>query len=288
MMSALAQSVLNGIMNGALLAVPAVGFTMIFAVLRYPNFAIAAYISTGALAGWVVNAWFGANAFVALATAAAVAGIVGVVVEEAALSRLRPSGALTVAIASIAANLVVENLLRFGFGNDLRGYDLPLRPDFRIWDLRIGPQAIETFILAVVVMAALFLFLRFARLGRAMRAVADNPDLARLKGISPRRIAIVAVFLGSGLAGGGGVLLGLDTAIDPLTGYRVLLSIFAAAVLGGLGSIPGAVAGALAIGLAEEVAMLAIPATYRSAIGFAAILLILTFRPRGLLGERAV
>jgi branched-subunit amino acid ABC-type transport system permease component len=84
------------------------------------------------------------------------------------------------------------------------------------------------------------------------------------------------------------VLLGLDTAIDPLTGYRVLLSVFAAAVLGGLGSIPGAVVGALSIGLAEEVAMLAIPATYRSAIGFAAILLILTFRPRGLLGERAV
>jgi branched-subunit amino acid ABC-type transport system permease component len=261
---------------------------MIFAVLRYPNFAIAAYISTGALAGWVVNAALGANALAALATAFVVAGIVGVIVEEAALARLRPAGALTVAIASIAANLVVENILRFGFGNDLRGYDLPLRPDFRVADLRIGPQAIETFVLAVAVMAALFLFLRFARLGRAMRAVADNPDLARLKGISPRRIAMAAVFLGAGLAGGGGVLLGLDTAIDPLTGYRVLLSVFAAAVLGGLGSVPGAVVGALSIGLAEEIAMLAIPATYRSAIGFAAILLILTFRPRGLLGERAV
>ncbi len=287
MMSAFAQAVLNGIMNGALLAVPAVGFTMIFAVLRYPNFAIAAYISTGALAGWVVNTTIGGGALAALAAAVLTAGIVGVIVEEAALSRLRPSGALTVAIASIAANLVVENILRFAFGNDLRGYDLPLRPDFRFADLRFGPQAIETFLLAAAVMAALFLFLRFARLGRAMRAVADNPDLARLKGISPRRIAMVAVFLGAGLAGGGGVLLGLDTAIDPLTGYRVLLSVFAAAVLGGLGSIPGAVVGALAIGLAEEVAMLAIPATYRSAIGFAAILLILTFRPRGLLGERA-
>jgi branched-subunit amino acid ABC-type transport system permease component len=288
MMSAFAQAVLNGIMNGALLAVPAVGFTMIFAVLRYPNFAIAAYISTGALAGWVANTWLGVGALPALLIAFAAAGLVGVAVEEAALARLRPSGALTVAIASIAANLVVENILRFGFGNDLRGYDLPLRPDFRIAGLRIGPQAVETFLLAAVVMAVLFLFLRFARLGRAMRAVADNPDLARLKGISPRRVAMVAVFLGAGLAGGGGVLLGLDTAIDPLTGYRVLLSVFAAAVLGGLGSIPGAVVGALSIGLAEEVAMLAIPATYRSAIGFAAILLILTFRPRGLLGERAV
>jgi len=120
-----------------------------------------------------------------------------------------------------------------------------------------------------------------------MRAVADNPDLARLKGIDPSRIAAIAVMLGAGLAGAGGVLLGLDTSIDPMTGYRVLLAVFAAAVLGGLGSIPGAVVGALALGLAEELSLLVVPATYRTAVGFVAILLILTFRPRGLLGERA-
>jgi branched-subunit amino acid ABC-type transport system permease component len=99
---------------------------------------------------------------------------------------------------------------------------------------------------------------------------------------------MVAVALGAALAGIGGVLLGLDTSIDPLTGYRILLSVFAAAVLGGLGSVPGAVVGALSIGIAEELALLVVPATYRSAIGFFAILLMLTFRPRGLVGERAV
>ena len=90
-----------------------------------------------------------------------------------------------------------------------------------------------------------------------------------------------------GLAGVGGVLLGLDTSIDPLTGFRVILSVFAAAVVGGLGSIPGAVLGALAIGVAEEVSLLWLAPAYRSAVGFAAILLMLTLRPRGLLGERA-
>lgn len=134
----------------------------------------------------------------------------------------------------------------------------------------------------------MFAFLMFTRFGRAMRAVAENADLARLKGIDPRRIAMIAVLLGAGLSGAGGVLLGLDTSIDPLTGYRVLLSVFAAAVLGGLGSIPGAVFGALALGLAEELSLLVIPSTYRSAVGFFAILLMLTFRPRGLLGERSV
>ncbi len=95
------------------------------------------------------------------------------------------------------------------------------------------------------------------------------------------------MFLGAGLTGVGGVLIGLDTSIDPLTGYRVLLSVFAAAVLGGLGSIPGAVVGALALGIAEELALIAVPATYRTAVGFVAILIMLTFRPRGILGERA-
>jgi branched-chain amino acid transport system permease protein len=222
-----------------------------------------------------------------LLVAFAVAGIVGVAAEDIALKRLRPNGALAVAIASLALNLILENLVRFAFGNDLRGYDLPIARDIRILDLRVGPQQFRSLLLAMAIMAAFFAFLRLTRFGKAMRAVADNPDLARLKGIDPVKIAIASVFIGAGLAGVGGVLIGLDTSIDPLTGYRVLLSVFAAAVLGGLGSIPGAVAGALALGIAEELAMLVAPPTYRTAVGFFAILIMLTFRPRGILGERA-
>lgn len=282
------QALINGLMTGALIAVPAVGFSAIFAVLRYPNFAIASYATIGAFAAWWANAVLGLPIIPALVIAFAIAGAVGVIAEESALSRLRGNGALIVAIASIALNLVLENIVRFFFGNDMRGYDLPLMRDMRFGDLRIGPQQLQSLVLAVVIMAAMFAFLRYTRFGKAMRAVADNPDLARLKGIDPARIAIVTVFLGAGLTGLGGVLIGLDTSIDPLTGYRVLLSVFAAAVLGGLGSIPGAVVGALALGIAEELALIAVSATYRTAVGFIAILIMLTFRPRGILGERAV
>jgi branched-chain amino acid transport system permease protein/neutral amino acid transport system permease protein len=97
----------------------------------------------------------------------------------------------------------------------------------------------------------------------------------------------IVAFVGMGLAGVGGMLLGLDTSIDPLTGFRVVLSVFAAAVVGGLGSIPGAVVGALVVGVAEELSLLVVEPTYRSAVGFLAILIVLTLRPRGLLGERA-
>jgi len=287
-MAGIAQALVNGVMTGALLAVPAVGFTTIFAILRYPSFSVAAYATLGAFAGWLVNTRLGFPVTATLMTAFAVAALIGGLVENEALRRLRPAGALTVAIGSIALNLVIENLIRFGFGNDLRGYDLPLKPDLRFGGIRVGPQQIENLILAVAIMAAVFLFLRFTRFGRAMRAVADNPDLARLKGIEPRTVALIALMLGCGLCGAGGVLIGLDTSIDPLTGFRVLLSVFAAAVLGGLGSIPGAVAGALALGVAEELALLVAPATYRTGVGFVAILIMLTFRPRGLLGERAV
>jgi branched-chain amino acid transport system permease protein/neutral amino acid transport system permease protein len=111
--------------------------------------------------------------------------------------------------------------------------------------------------------------------------------LADIKGIDAGRVARLVNFIGMGLAGIGGMLLALDTSIDPLTGFRAVLSVFAAAVLGGLGSIPGAVLGALVIGVAEELSLLFLDASYRTAIGFLAILLVLTLRPRGLLGERA-
>ena len=136
-------------------------------------------------------------------------------------------------------------------------------------------------------MAALFSFLAFTRLGKAMRAVADNPTLAAIKGIDADRIARIVNFIAMGLAGLGGMLLGLDTSIDPLTGFRAILAIFAAAVVGGLGSIPGAVVGALTVGVAEELSQLVLPPDYRTVVGFIAILLVLSFRPRGILGARA-
>jgi branched-chain amino acid transport system permease protein len=282
------QLVVNGLMAGSILMVPAIGFTAMFAVLRFPNFALAAHMTIGAFAGLVANTVFGLPAVAALGAAFLVAGLVGVASDAAVLRPLRPAGALTVAIASIALNIVLENLVRFGFGNELRDYDLPLQRDWTIGGLRIGPQQIENTLLALGVMAAVFLFLGFTRIGKAMRAVADNPTLASLKGVDPERVARLISLAGMGLAGIGGMLLGLDTSIDPLLGFRAILSVFAAAVVGGLGSIPGAVVGALAIGVAEELSLLALPSTYRSAVGFVAILLFLTFRPRGLLGERAV
>lgn len=285
-MQPLLQALINGLISGTILAIPAIAFTAIFAVLRYPNFAVGALATVGAYAGWLGNVRLGLPLEASLAAAFAGAAIAALATEWLAVRPMEAGGALRMAIASLAASLVLENIIRFGLGNDLRGYDLPLLRDIRIAGFRIGPQQIKNFTIAIAVMAALWAALKFTRMGRAMRAVADNPDLARLKGVDPRIVTAITVAVGGGLAGLGGMLIGLDISVDPLTGTRLVLSIFAAAVLGGLGSIPGAVAGALVIGIAEELSVLAFTPAYRAAVGFVVILLVLTLRPAGLLGER--
>lgn len=281
------QLVINGIMAGTILAVPAIGLTAIFAVLRFTNFALASHATIGAFAGYVANVYFGLPILPSVVAAFIIAGMFGVASDEFVLKPFRAAGFITTAIGSIALTIALENFVRFGFGNELRGYDLPITRDWRFNGIRIGPQQVQNLAIAVAVMSALFAFLAFTRTGKAMRAVADNPMLAAIKGINADVVGRVVSFVGMGLAGLGGMLIGLDATIDPLTGFRAMLSIFAAAVVGGLGSIPGAVIGALVVGIGEELSTLILSHDYRSAVGFLAIVLVLTLRPRGILGQRA-
>lgn len=281
------QLLLNGLMSGALLAVPAIGLTLIYAVLRFPNFAVAAHATVGAFAGYVANTRLGWPILPSVLCAFAVAGLLGLASDEIVLKPFRPAGPITTAIASVALTVALENVVRFGFGNELRGYDLPIARDWRLGAIRIGPQQVENLAIAIMAVVALFAFLGFTRTGKAMRAVADNPTLANIKGINADAIGRLASFAGMGLSGLGGMLIGLDTTIDPLTGFRTVLSVFAAAVVGGLGSVPGAVIGALTVGIGEELSLLFLSPEYRSVVGFLVILLVLTMRPRGILGQRA-
>jgi branched-chain amino acid transport system permease protein len=281
------QLIVNGLMAGTILAVPAIGLTAIFAVLRFTNFALASHMTIGAFAGFVANVKLGLPILPSLGCAFLIAGLVGLLSDEYVLKPFRAAGFITTAIGSIALTIALENLVRFIFGNELKGYDLPIRRDWVIGGIRVGPQQIENLVIAVIVMGLLFAFLAFTRSGKAMRAVADNPMLAAIKGINADAVARIVSFVAMGLAGLGGMLIGLDSTIDPLIGFKTILSIFAAAVVGGLGSIPGAVVGALVVGVGEELSLLFLSPAYRTAIGFIAILLVLTLRPRGILGARA-
>jgi branched-chain amino acid transport system permease protein len=281
------QLVLNGLMAGSILALPAIGLTLIFGVLRFTNFALASLMTIGAYAGLVANVSFGLPVYAALLVAFVVAGLVGALSDEFVLKPFRASGFITTAIGSIALTIALENVVRFIFANQMRGYNLPLKRDWVFEGLRVGPQQVENLVVAAIVMLLLSVFLLTTRAGKAMRAVADNPSLASIKGIDVDGVARAVSFVAMGLAGIGGMLIGLDTTVDPLVGFKTILSVFAAAVLGGLGSIPGAIIGALVVGVGEELSLLILSPAYRTAVGFLAIFLVLTLRPRGILGARA-
>jgi branched-chain amino acid transport system permease protein len=281
------QLILNGLMAGTILALPAIGLTLIFAVLRFTNFALASLMTVGAYAGLVANVSFGMPVYASLLAAFVVAGLVGWLCDEFVLKPFRASGFITTAIGSIALTIALENVMRFIFENQMRGYKLPLRRDWVFDGLRVGPQQVENLAVAALVVVALTAFLMTTRAGKAMRAVADNPSLASIKGIDVDMVARIVSFVAMGIAGIGGMLVGLDTTVDPLVGFKTILSVFAAAVVGGLGSIPGAIVGALVVGVGEELSLLVLSPAYRTAVGFIAIFLVLTLRPRGILGARA-
>jgi branched-subunit amino acid ABC-type transport system permease component len=154
--------------------------------------------------------------------------------------------------------------------------------------VRINNEQITTAVVVAICLVVLDVVLRLTPLGRAMRAVADNAALAAVRGVERRVIATLTWLMAGSLLGLAGVLAGLDRAIDPLIGWNYQIPIFAAAILGGLGSPLGAVIGALVIGIAEEMSALVIPTNYRQAVSFTAILLLLLFRANGLLGAKAV
>jgi len=286
-MPPIVQYVFNGVVTGGILALPAVAFSLLWRLLRFPNFAVSTYLTVGAYVALVLNHDARAPIELAWLGALVATGAVALAVDRIAFRPMRARRPFSLAIASIGVAFVLENVVRFVWGNDFRSYDVPVMRATSIAGLRVGRDQLLILGAAVVMMAAAQMFLRRTRLGIAMRATADNALLAAVKGVPTERVIAYATLGGGALAGGAGVFLGLDASIDPLMGGGLIISVFAAAILGGVGSAPGALAGALIVGVMEEVGTLLIPPTYKTAIGFTVILAVLLVRPTGIAGARA-
>lgn len=286
-MPPIAQYVFNGLVTGGILALPAVAFSLLWRLLRFPNFAVSTYLTVGAYAALVLNASAHAPLEIAWLGALAVTGAVALAVDRVAFRPMRNRRPFSLAIASIGVAFVLENIVRFVWGNDFRAYDVPVTRAASVAGLRIGREQLLILGAALVLMMLAQAFLLRTGLGIAMRATADNPLLAAVKGVPIDRVVAVATSGGGALAGGAGVFLGLDASIDPLMGGGLIISVFAAAILGGIGSAPGALAGAMIVGIVEEAGTLIVPPTYKTAIGFAIIVIVLLVRPSGLAGSRA-
>jgi len=279
------QTAFNGLISGVIMTLPALAVTLLFGVLKFPNFAVGAMMTVAAYLAFALNAQLGWSLIAATAVVAIGFGVVCILIDQLTFKPLRGRSAITLMVASLGLGFILENLARFAYGNTARSFAIELARPFRFLDVRMNHEQMITFAISTAAMIAMWLLLTRSPVGRAMRAVADNPQLALVRGIDAERIIRWTWFITGMLLAVGGVLIGMDRALEPPMGSNYLVSVFGAAILGGLGSPLGAFAGALLIGVASELSTLVMPPNYRIGIPLAAIALVLVFRPQGLFGQ---
>jgi branched-subunit amino acid ABC-type transport system permease component len=279
------QTLFNGIITGVIMTLPALAVTLLFGVLKFPNFAVGAMMTVAAYLAFALNAQLGWPLALAACAAAIGMGFVCIAIDQVTFKPLRERGAITLMVASLGLGFILENIARFAYGNTARSFVIELARPFRFFDIRMNREQMITIAVATAAMLLMYVLLTRMPIGRAMRAVADNPALALVRGIESPRVIRWTWFIAGVLLGLGGVLVGMDRALEPPMGSNYLISVFAAAILGGLGSPLGAFAGALLIGVVSELSTLVIAPNYRIGVPLVAIAIILIFRPQGLFGQ---
>ncbi len=273
-----------GIVHGLIIGLAALAVTLVFGIARFPNAAAGDTMTTGAYAGFLAHQ---ASGSLALAGGAAVAAsgavsLLGYLLVFRPLAR-RPVAALLVAAIGVA--FVIRAVLGLVFGHQQQVFQVPLAWPIEVMGLRIPPMDITLAAVAACALVAAFGVLHLTSIGRQMRAVADDPDLARVSGIRPLRVMVALWLLAGAAAGIAGLMLGVKTVVSPEMGWEGLLTAFAAAILGGIGSPAGAVLAGLLLGVAQEVSTPFVGFTYKIALAFAVMLVVLLVRPRGLFGR---
>ena len=302
------QLVADGLIVGSVISLGAVGLTLTYSLLRFANFGHGELLTWGAyltlaflsllLAGAemapIEPFSFGWPLLAALLLALPATAAIALAVDWALFRRLaRHGNAITLVIASFGAALALRNLVQFIWGTLPEYYTREIQIAIRfvprevLGGLRITPDQLLVLGLTAATVVALHLFLTYATLGRAMRATAMNPSLARLAGADVAKVARATWVIGAVLACIAGVFAGLTGQIRPMMGFDLLLPLFAAAILGGIGNVWGAVIGGLIVGLAESFTVPLLGAEYRAAGSFAVLIAILLLRPTGLFGARA-
>ncbi|MEX2151628.1 MAG: branched-chain amino acid ABC transporter permease [Steroidobacteraceae bacterium] len=281
----LLQTLFNGIVTGVIMTLPALAITLLFGVLKFPNFAVGSMMTVAAYMAFALNAQLGWPLVPATAVAALAMGMLCIGMDQVTFRPLRERGGITLMVASLGLSFILENIARFAYGNSARSFAIELARPFRIAGVRMNHEQMITLGVSTAAMLLMYVLLTRMPMGRAMRAVADNPSLALVRGIESPRVIRWTWFITGMLLAVGGVLIGMDRALEPPMGANYLISVFAAAILGGLGSPLGAFVGALVIGVVSELSTLVMPPNYRIGVPLCALALILIFRPQGLFGQ---
>jgi len=282
------QLTVEGIRYGLIIAITAIGLSLIFGTTGLTNFAHGELVTIGAFVAWIVNTGWGLP--LALATIVAVLfGIAVGALNDLAIwrpLRRRSAGLIAMLVVSIGLGMILRYLLLLLVGGSRESYDTPAQTGFQVGPITLIPRDLIAMALCVVVLVAVAVMLQTTRIGKAMRAVADNRDLAASSGINVDRVIMLVWMLGGGLAAFGGVIYGWTINLRFDMGFTLLLLMFAGVTLGGLGTAYGALLGSLVIGVLVQLSTLVIPDDIKTTAGLLVLILILLVRPSGLLGAR--
>lgn len=281
------QLILNGIIAGAIYALVATGFSLIYSVTKFMHFAHGAVLAFGAYMLYTINVQAGLPFWVA-----AIIGVLGSIVAGVVMDlttykplRKRKASSAVLLIASLALMILTNAAILAVWGADVK--TVPINnPVFDVLGARV--TLIQLIIIAVsaLLLLGLWFLMKRTKLGKAMRAVSDNKDVAKTVGINPERIYLYTFIIGSFLAGVAGVLIGIEQNLFPQMGVQLAIKGFTGAVIGGLISVPGSVLGSFLLGLTENIGIWWLPSGYKDAIAFVLLFIFLLFKPEGILGRK--
>ncbi len=282
------QQIINGISVGSIYALIALGYTMVYGIIKLINFAHGDVFMIGAFTGFYAITVLNLSFIPALLLAMATCSLLGVIIERVAYKRLRKSTRIAALTTAIGVSLFIEYVVIYFRGAQLESYPKDVLPqtNIEIFGATVSSQSLWILIVTILLMVLLQLIVHRTKIGKAMRAVSIDHDTARLMGINVDNTISATFAIGSALAGAAGVIFGIYyTRIDPLMGIIPGLKAFIAAVLGGIGLIPGAMVGGFLLGIVETAVSSLGFSSWRDAVAFIILILILLFRPSGLFGK---
>jgi branched-chain amino acid transport system permease protein len=276
---------INGTIDGLLIALPALALTLVMGVARFPNAATGDYMTVAAYAGIGVQA-LGAESIMVSGLGAIAAGtVISVFFYLWVFRALRSRPPVASLVAAIGIAFFARSMLTLFVGHDQQTFHTPLVRAWNFGGVRVLPTDLYVALIALIAMALLFALLHRTPIGRQMRAIADNPDLARACGIRSGRVQIALWAVVGALCALGGMMFGVKAVVSPELGWELLIPAFAAMILGGIGSPVGALVGGVLLGIASELSVPFVGPSYKIAVAFALLLLVLLLRPRGLFGK---
>lgn len=291
MFEQLLQLIFNGLVTGSIFAIGAIGASLVWGVLRIGNFAHGDYMALGAFTAFVFNVPLGQHLLLSALAGIVVTSAFAVVAHQLVLKPMHGRGLTSVFIVTVGLAFVMRNTLFLTFGPGARSFDVDQAEVYVAGPLRMSPGQLITIAAALVAIGLVAWLLSSTNIGRSMRAVSENPDLAAVTGVNTDRLATLTWLITGSLAGLAGICMGLvQGTFDASFGAYTLFLIFTAVVLGGIGSAYGALGGGLALGLAMEVATWdgffgGLDPRYKLVLAFAALILMLVLRPEGLFGK---